>query len=54
MISIFLPVMERVPKGRETREERVFFPGGTDQPASQRLAALDYPVYPAPCFPGRP
>ena len=45
---IVLPVMERVPKGRETREERVFFPVGTDRPARRRPAALDHPVSPVP------
>ena len=40
--------MERVPKGRETREERLFFPVGTDRPARRRPAALDHPVSPVP------
>jgi hypothetical protein len=45
-----LPVMERVPKGRETREERLFFPVGTDRPARahRRPAVLDLPVSPVP------
>jgi hypothetical protein len=42
--------MERVPKGRETREESLFFPVGTDRLARGRPAALDHPgpVSPVP------
>ncbi len=36
MICIVLPVVERVPRERETREERLFFPVGTDWPARRR------------------
>jgi hypothetical protein len=46
MICIVLPVMEHVPKGRETLEERLFFPVRTDRPARRRQAALDHPVSP--------
>ncbi len=46
MICIVLPVMERVQKGQETREVRLFFPVGTDLPARRRPAALDLPVSP--------
>ncbi len=44
--------MERVPKGRETREERLFFPVGTDRPARRRPAALDRDHPPASPVPG--
>ena len=40
--------MERVPKGRETREERLFFPVGRDRLARRRPAELDHPVSPVP------
>ncbi len=37
--------MKRVPKGRETREELLIFPVGTDRPARRRpTAALELPV----------
>jgi hypothetical protein len=40
-----MPV-DQVPKGREAREERVFFLVGTDWPARQGQAALDHLVSP--------